>query len=165
MNYRIETKGAFPMICKKRRVSSKAELTPEEISRFWRDCNEDGTIAALCQYIPEDNLFPDCVVGASFGKDASDKEFPYAIGACYNGNPVADAGLTVETIPAHTYIVFPCVGKMPEAFQKLYQRIYSEFLPASEYRPCGGTDFEAYPSADVTNPDYACEIWVAAEKK
>ena len=85
MNYRIETKGAFPMICKKRRVSSKAELTPEEISRFWRDCNEDGTIAALCQYIPEDNLFPDCVVGASFGKDASDKEFPYAIGACYNG--------------------------------------------------------------------------------
>ena len=165
MNYRIETKGAFPMICKKRRVSSKAELTPEEISRFWRDCNEDGTIAALCQYIPEDNLFPDCVVGASFGKDASDKEFPYAIGACYNGNPVADAGLTVETIPAHTYIVFPCVGKMPEAFQKLYQRIYSEFFPASEYRPCGGTDFEAYPSADVTNPDYACEIWVAAEKK
>lgn len=165
MNYRIETKGAFPMICKKRRVSSKAELTPEEISRFWRDCNEDGTIAALCQYIPEDNLFPDCVVGASFGKDASDKEFPYAIGACYNGNPVTDAGLTVETIPAHTYIVFPCVGKMPEAFQKLYQRIYSEFFPASEYRPCGGTDFEAYPSADVTNPDYACEIWVAAEKK
>ncbi|MCI5672325.1 MAG: GyrI-like domain-containing protein [[Clostridium] symbiosum] len=54
---------------------------------------------------------------------------------------------------------------MPESFQKLYQQIYSEFFPSSEYQPCGGTDFEAYPSADVYSPDYHCEVWVAVEKK
>lgn len=165
MNYRIETKDAFRIICKKKQVSCKAELTTEEISRFWQACSTDGTIPALCRYIPEDNIFPNCIVGASFGKDASDKEFPYAIGAHYNGMPVTEAGLTVEEIPAHTYVVFPCVGKMPEAFQKLYQQIYSEFFPTSEYQPCGGTDFEAYPSANVTDPSYTCEIWVAVEKK
>ena len=165
MNYRIETKDAFQIICRKQQVSCKKELTSEEISRFWKVCGEDGTITALCKYIPEHNIFKDCIVGASFGNDASEGEFPYAIGAHYNGMPVTDEGLTVEEIPAHTYVVFPCTGSMPEAFNKLYQQIYSEFFPSSEYQPCGGTDFEAYPSADVTDPNYTCEIWVAVEKK
>lgn len=165
MDYRIETKGAFQIICRKKRVSGKEEMTQEAISRFWQTCGEDGTIEALCGYIPEKNIFPGCIVGASFGKDARDGEFPYAIGAHYNGAPVTDEGLTVEQIPPHTYAVFPCVGPMPEAFRQLYQRIYSEFFPTSEYQPCGGTDFEAYPSADVTDPDYTCEIWIAVEKK
>ena len=89
----------------------------------------------------------------------------YAIGAHYNGMPVTEEGLTVEEIPAHTYVVFSCKGKMPEVIQNTYQQICSEFFPTSEYQPCGGTDFEAYPSADVDDPDYACEIWVAVEKK
>ena len=121
MDYRIETVEAFRLICRKKQIPSRAELT--------------------------------------------DAEFPYAIGAPYNGAPVTDAGLTVEDIPAHTYVVFPCTGRMPEALQNLYQKVCSEFFPASEYQPCGGTDFEAYPSADVDDPNYTCEIWVAVEKK
>lgn len=165
MNYRIETKDAFQLICKKKRIPGSAELSLEEIAPFWQACIEDGTIEALCGYIPEDNIFPNCIVGASFGKDAKDAEYPYAIGAHYNGKPVTDEGLTVEEIPAHTYVVFPCVGKMPDAIQNLYQRICSEFFPASEYQPCGGTDFEAYPSAEVDDPNYTCEIWIAVDKK
>lgn len=165
MDYRIETKDAFKLIVKKKKISSNQELTAAEISEFWQQCNVDGTISALCKYIPQDNIFGDCIVGASFGKDAADQEFPYAIGAMYNGLPVEEDAFVIEEIPAHTYVVFPCTGKMPEAFQNLYQRIYSEFFPTSAYQPCGGTDFEAYPSADVASPDYQCEIWVAVEKK
>lgn len=54
---------------------------------------------------------------------------------------------------------------MPEAIRTLYQQICGEFFPASEYQPRGGADFEAYPSDDVTNPNYTCEIWLAVEKK
>lgn len=165
MDYRIESKDAFKLIVKKKKISSNQELTAAEISEFWQQCNVDGTIPALCKYIPQDNIFGDCIVGASFGKDAADQEFPYAIGAMYNGLPVEEDAFVIEEIPAHTYVVFPCTGKMPEAFQNLYQRIYSEFFPTSAYQPCGGTDFEAYPSADVASPDYQCEIWVAVEKK
>lgn len=165
MDYRIETKDAFKLVMKKKQVSQNQELTAAEISQFWQKCGMDGTIPALCKYIPKDNIFGNCIVGASFGKDATDQELPYAIGAMYNGAPIEEADFLVEEIPAHTYVVFPCVGKMPESFQKLYQQIYSEFFPASEYQPCGGTDFEAYPSADVFSSDYRCEIWVAVEKK
>lgn len=165
MDYRIETKDAFKIVCKKISVSCKKELTTAEISDFWRQSGMDGTIPALCKYIPENNIFNKCIVGACFGKDATDTNFPYAIGAHYNGVPVTEKDFTVEEIPAHTYAVFKCVGTMPEAFNKLYQQIYREFFPASEYQPCGGTDFEAYPSADVSDPGYTCEMWIAVEKK
>lgn len=165
MDYRIETKDAFQLIMKKKRVSSKAELTSTEIGNFWGECTADGTIDALCKYIHKENIFKNCIVGASFGKDAADADFPYAIGAMYNGMPVEEKDFIVEEIPAHTYAVFPCIGKMPESFQKLYHQVYTEFFPTSEYQPCGGTDFEAYPSQDVTAPDYTCEFWIAVEKK
>ena len=71
--------------------------------RFWQQCGADGTIDTLARYIPEDNIFGKCIVGASFGKDAADSNYPYAIGGYYNGEPVADPDLTVEEIPAHTY--------------------------------------------------------------
>ncbi len=163
LEYRVETLDAFQIICRKKQVAYKAELTSYEISNYWSECIKDGTIDSLIKYIPKQNIFKDCIVGASFGMDATSREFPYAIGAHYNGIPVVDENLTVEKIPAHTYIVFPCKGKMPEAFQELYQRIYSEFFAISDYQPIGGTDFEAYPSGDVKNPDYQCEIWVAVK--
>ncbi len=165
MDYRIETKDVFKILCKKLGVSSKKELTTAEISDFWRQSGTNGTIQALCKYISENDVFEGRIVGASFGKDAADTNFPYAIGIYYNGAPITEEGFTIVEIPAHTYAVFQCVGVMPEAFNKLYQQIYSEFFPASEYQPCGGTDFEAYPSADVSDPGYTCEIWVAVERK
>ena len=165
INYRIETKDAFNIVCKKKMVSCKKELTVVEIHDFWEQCGTDGTIQALCKYIPENNIFDKCIVGVCFGNDASDTDFPYAIGAHYNGVPIGEKDLTVVNIPAHTYAVFKCVGAMPESFRKLYQQIYSEFFPSSEYQSCGGTDFEAYPSDEVKDPGYTCEIWIAVEKK
>lgn len=85
MDYRIETVEAFRLICRKKQIPSRAELTEAVISPFWRECTTDGTIEALCRYIPEPNIFGDRIVGASFGRDAADAEFPYAIGAPYKG--------------------------------------------------------------------------------
>lgn len=164
-DYRIERMEGFQMIGKPMRVSYKQELTSARISDFWGQCRMDGTITALCKYISEDSIFGKNIAGASFGKDTSDPGRPYGIGVYYSGAPSAEKDLTIWDIPAHTYAVFPCIGSMPEAFTRLYQQIYSEFFPSSEYQPCGGTDFEVYPSDDVKNPDYTCEIWVAVEKK
>lgn len=37
MDYRIETKEAFKLVMKKKRVSAREELTPVEISAFWQN--------------------------------------------------------------------------------------------------------------------------------
>lgn len=165
IRYRIETQGAFQLLCKRMRAPFKSEMTTEQmISGFWRECIADGTAATLCGYISEKDIFKNCLVGASFGRDATDADFPYGIGVHYNGAKIMDTSLVVAEIPAHTYVVFTCAGEMPAAFVQLCKQIGSEFFPTSDYQPCGGTDFEAYPSADVTNPDYTCELWVAVTK-
>lgn len=166
MDYRIENKEAFDVILRKKRFPKGHEITTAQISKFWGECSTDGTIPAVCKYIPEDNIFGKCIIGISFGADDTDvgSDFPYGIGAHYNGAKIEEDYLTVERIPAHTYAIFQCKGKMPEAFQKVYKYICTEFFAASEYKPCG-IEIESYPSADVENPDYTCEVWIAVEKK
>ncbi len=164
MDYRIESREAFDVIVRKKRFPKQHELTTREISKFWAECSENGTISAVCKYIPKDNIFGKGIIGISFGAETAEEEFPYGIGTHYNGGEIKEDYLSVETVPAHTYAVFKCVGKMPEAFQRVYKYICTEFLPASEYEPAG-VEIEAYPSDDVQNEDYTCEIWIAVKKK
>ncbi len=163
MDYRIEKKEAFELIVKKKRFPKNTEFTTAEISGFWAECGKDGTIDHIVQYADE-KLFGKNILGISFEYDGDDNEFPYGIGAAYNGKKIEERDLTVVLIPEHTYIVFQCVGKMPETFQKVCNYICTEFFPTSDYQPIG-LEFESYPSPDVQNPDYTCEIWVAVEKK
>jgi len=163
MNYRIENKEAFELVVKKKRFPKNTEFTAAEISDFWADCGKDGTIDKIVKCADE-AVFGKNIVGISFEYEGDSREFPYGIGACYSGCEIADKDLAVVKIPAYTYIVFQCIGKMPEAFQKTCQYICTEFFPASEYQPIG-LEFESYPSPDVHKPDYTCEIWVAVKKK
>jgi AraC family transcriptional regulator len=146
-------------------VSGKLEFRHNQISEFWKACSLDNTFPTLSSYQSESNPFGDSMLGITFGNAVKDKDFPYAIGCLYTGEEAPDESFTIEEIPAHTFAVFTCVGTVAEAFPELCQRIFTEFFPTSDYQPCNGPDFEAYPSTDVTNPDYTCEIWVAVEKK
>lgn len=72
---------------------------------------------------------------------------------------------TNREIPAYTYAVFTVRGKMPETFRETYRKICTEFFPQSGYEYGNGVEIEAYPSADVQNPDYTCEIWIVVKPK
>lgn len=92
--------------------------------------------------------------------------FPYGIGIEYDGRLISDNDLEVVTIPAHTYAVFTCRGKMPDSFQETYHKIVSEFFPQSnKYEYAEGIELEVYPSEDISNPDYTCEIRIAVKEK
>lgn len=70
---------------------------------------------------------------------------------------------TNREIPAYTYAVFTVRGRMPDAFRETYRKICTEFFPQSGYEYGNGVEIEVYPSADVQNPDYTCEIWIAVK--
>ena len=96
----------------------------------------------------------------------ADSGFPYGIGAEHNGETLTDGEFDIVEIPAHTYAVFKCKGKMPDAFKETYKKICTEFFPqSSTYEYGSGIELEVYPSADVNNPDYTCEIWIAVNMK
>ena len=164
MDYRIEKRDAFKIICKKQRFMAEKEITFEKIPLFWQECTKDGTLEHLISRIPANTGFKG-ILGISFSSEMVDNNFPYGIGVEYDGKSVPD-GFEVVEIPAHTYAAFTCRGKMPESFQETYKRILTEFFPqSSEYRYANGVEMELYPSDDVENPNYSCEIWVAVEKK
>lgn len=164
MDYRIEKKDAFKVICKKKQVNKpQGDTATEDISRFWAECSKNNTVETLCKYGRFENL--QGILGICFSGEMVDSGFPYGIGAEYNGEPLKEEGFDIIEIPAYTFAVFTCKGEMPDAFKKTYQQIVTEFFPQSNYEYGSGIELEVYPSADVENPDYTCEIWIAVKEK
>lgn len=165
MDYRIEKRDAFKLICRKKQVNKpQGDTATADISAFWGEFSTDGTMEKLCKYASFDNLRG--ILGVCFSGEMANSGFPYGIGAEYNGAPLTDGGFDIVEIPAHTYAVFQCKGKMPDAFKETYKKICTEFFPqSSTYEYGNGIELEVYPSADVQNPDYTCEIWIAVKEK
>ena len=165
MDYRIEKREAFQVVCKRKRVEKpqSANATPD-ITAMWKEYGSDGTMGRLIACMPEQPVMKG-LLGICFSSELNAKQFPYGIGVEYDGRKV-DEDLEIVTIPAHTYAVFTSKGKMPDAFIDTYHRIVTEFFPqSSQYEYAESVEFEVYSSADISNPDYKCEIWIAVKEK
>ena len=164
MEYRIEKKQAAKIICRRREFTKPGDdYTNREIPEFWNECGRDGSIQKLCGYIKDSAQFKG-LLGVCFSTEMTDSGFPYGIGAEYDGESDTQDFEIVE-IPAYTYAVFTMRGRMPDAFRETYRKICTEFFPQSGYEYGNGVEIEVYPSADVQNPDYFCEIWIAVKPK
>lgn len=164
MEYRIEKKQEAKIICRRREFTKPGDdYTNREIPEFWNECGRDGSIQKLCGYIKDSAQFKG-LLGVCFSTEMTDSGFPYGIGAEYDGESDPQDFEIVE-IPAYTYAVFTVRGRMPDAFRETYRKICTEFFPQSGYEYGNGVEIEVYPSADVQNPDYSCEIWIAVKPK
>lgn len=166
MDYRIEKVDALKIVCKKKQVTKPENATATaDISAFWDDCTSDGTIKNILGYFPKEPRLKG-LLGICFSCDMEANKFPYGIGVEYDGRPLADDNLEVVEIPENTYAVFACRGKMPESFSDTYKKIVTEFFPQNpRYEYGQGVELEVYPSDDVDNPNYYCEIWIAVKEK
>ena len=165
MDYRIEKRGEFKVVCKRKRVGKpqSAFATPD-IMEMWKEFTADGTVGRLISCLLENPRMKG-LLGICFSSELDAKQFPYGIGVEYDGRKIDD-DLEVVTIKPATYAVFKCKGKMPDAFVQTYHRIVTEFFPqSSQYEYAENVEFEVYPSADTSNPDYECEVWIAVKEK
>ncbi len=165
MDYRIEKREAFQVVCKRKSVEKpQTANAAQEITAMWQEYGADGTMARLIACLPKEPVMKG-LLGICFSSELNAKHFPYGIGVEYDGRKVDD-DLEVVTIPAHTYAVFTTKGKMPDAFIETYNRIVTEFFPQStQYEYAENVEFEVYSSADISDPNYQCEIWIAVNKK
>ena len=165
MDYRIEKREAFQIVCKRKSVGKpQAANATQEITAMWQEYGADGTMARLIACMPKEPVMKG-LLGICFSSELNAKHFPYGIGVEYDGRKVDD-DLEVVTIPAHTYAVFTSKGKMPDAFIETYNRIVTEFFPQStQYEYAENVEFEVYSSEDVSDPNYQCEIWIAVNEK
>ena len=162
MQYKIERKDAFQIIAKTQRSEKIQDITGrQDIPQFWADCHRDGTISHLANTAKLDGVLHGCLVGMCTEDPTVVKDFPYSIGAEYAGGDIP-TGYSLFDVPAATWAIFPVPAGRPQDIQQTFHQIFSEFFPASDYKPRGSYDLEVYaPSGQV----YRSEIWIAVTKK
>lgn len=164
MEYRIEKLPEIKVLSKRKVINKPEDAKPKDITDFWDECKKDGTIERIISKYDENSHLKG-LLGVCFTNEINSMKFPYGIGVEYNKEEEVD-GLEIVTVPAYTYAVFKCVGPMPYAFANTYRKICTEFFPQNDkYEYAYGAEFEVYPSEDVSNKDYSCEIWIAVKEK
>lgn len=161
MDYKIIEKAAFKVIEKVEAHEIDDSVNKNTIPEFWERCHQDGTVRTLLE-LSKDKTY---IFGICYGNTPTDvKTFDYSIAALCEEDCVIPDGYRMNEIPARTWAVFECKGGMPDAIQKLWHRICSEFFVTSGYQPTREMDIEAYTEGDMGADDYRSEIWVPVKK-
>ena len=158
MEYRIEKKDAFTVLCRAETFSY--EEGPTKVPAFWQEHFATGGGATVRG-----------LYGINIDVAMSGETFDYLIADPYDPAVAIPDGFTTRTIPAHTWAVFPCRGKMAEAMQAVNKQIFSEWLPANgTYEIAAGINVERYDNASkypdgIHDVNYYSEVWVPVRKK
>lgn len=150
MDYRIEKKAPFSILGMTR--TFHMDTSQAEIPLFWKGFFERGFGS---------------VVSGWYGVCHSPHSgnFSYTIADPYTEGTEVPTGFEVIQIPEFTWAIFTCVGPMPMAIQDNWKKIYSEWLPSSEFELIPGYDFEYYSGPNTQDADYVSEIWIPVQKK
>ena len=161
MNYRIIEKPAFKVIGKTETHSIDESQNRNTIPAFWDKAHKTRIIETLLERASDRKY----IFGICYGNTRTNqKTFDYSIAVECPENVIIPEGYTVSEIPARTWLVTECTGAMPEAIQKLWHEICTEFFPPSDYKPTYEMDIEVYPAGDMTSSDYKSQIWIPIEK-
>lgn len=158
MNYRIEECKEFRLVGYKERINTDNEKNFQRIPAFWDEINQSGKCDAMMQYHDDPKWW--CVGVCA---NADDKGFEYYIAT--GSSKEVPEGMSQLIVSGSTYVVFECVGKMPEGQQNVWKRIFTEWFPTSGYDLTDGPQLEWYTDGDMTSEEYYSEIWIPVTKK
>ncbi|MFP7284615.1 AraC family transcriptional regulator [Shouchella clausii] len=160
MDYKIVEKDAFTVVGKSIRTTTICGENNQKIAAFWNESNQNGLSKELAK-----NCGPLGLLGICIDFDKQQENLTYLIAAEKNIDQIPVEWETRQ-IPAATWAIFPVHGAMPDAMPKVWNRIFSEWFPATGYEHSGGPEMEVYLSdADPYSKDYYSEIWIPIERK
>lgn len=157
MNYRIEEKKGFRLVGIKEVVTKIGGANMRRIPDIWKEvCTSDmgEKIVSLSNGEPS-GLMGIC---ANF----RDTEFDYFIASSTN-QKVPDR-MEELIVPANLWVVFECVGAIPDTIQNIWKRIFTEWFPSSGYEHAEAPEIEWYSDGDPSADDYKSEIWIPVHK-
>ncbi|MGI6357074.1 MAG: AraC family transcriptional regulator [Bacillota bacterium] len=164
MEFRIEEKPAFNLVGVSRRVAMQFEGVNQEIVKLAQSITAEQRAAMHALQ----NIEPYEVVNASYDADAKfmkeEGELTHLIGVLTTEEQVSDT-LDKVSVAAGTWAVFPNEGPFPYTLQNTMARVYSEWLPSSDYEVIDVPSF-CFTKMDTEKKDYAySEVWVPVRKR
>lgn len=164
MECRIEKKPAFYLAGVSKRVPMQFEGVNNAIVELAMGITEEQReeMHAL------QNMEPYQIVNASYDADAGflkeEGDLTHLIGVLTTKEDVSGR-LAKVRVEACTWAVFPNEGPFPETLQNTMARVYSEWLPASDYEVVALPAF-SFTKMDETKKDHAySEVWTPVRKK
>ncbi|SFC91709.1 transcriptional regulator, AraC family [Bacillus sp. OV322] len=152
MKYKIVERESFQVVGVKREFSLAGGENLKGIPLFWNDVHSDGTNDVLLS-LDNGRMYGICV-----DKSSENQQMDYWIAAEYGGE--VPEGLSAFTMPSSKWSVFEVHGAMPDAIQKAWKQIMSEWFPSGHYQHGGTPEMEVYSDGDPSSPDYYSEIWI-----
>lgn len=73
-------------------------------------------------------------------------------------------GMKELIIGEQEYVKFECRGRLPEAQQNIWKRLYTEWFPNSAYEHAEAPDLEWYSEENMDSDSYLSEIWIPIKK-
>jgi AraC family transcriptional regulator len=164
MEFKIQDKPAFNIVGVSKRVPMQFKGINQEIVKLAQSITEEQKeeMHAL------QNIEPYEIVNASYESDTNflreEGYLTHLIGVLTTENNVSNFLDKVE-IPAYTWAIFPNEGPFPSTLQDTMAKIYSEWLPSSNYEVINAPAF-SFTRMDKDKKDYAySEVWIPVRKK
>ena len=157
MKYNIVERDSFRVVGIKREFSLENEENLKGIPKLWNEVNSDGTSNRLGKVNNGriKGLLGVCVASPENEPNGS---MEYWVATESEGSIPKE--FSVLVIPDSKWVVFEVNGPMPEAMQKVWKQIFSEWFPTSGYEHAGTPELEVYADENPTAADYYSEIWI-----
>jgi AraC family transcriptional regulator len=157
MKYKVIERDSFQVVGIKREFSLVNGENLVGIPKLWDEVNEDGTVDLLLKLNNGQikGVLGVCVTNSG---TQSKQVMDYWVATEYDGD--TPDGLLKLEVPASKWAVFEVHGPMPDAMQKAWNQIFSEWLPSSGYEHAGTPALEVYTDEDPLSPDFYSEIWI-----
>ncbi|WP_022778796.1 AraC family transcriptional regulator [Butyrivibrio sp. AE3009] len=152
MEYKIEKWEEMDLLVHAKLFN--AETSETEIPKFWDEYYSNEEYRKIPGYL-----------GVCAQVKSGSDEFKYGIGCKASDVDGVPEGFEVIHIPEYDWAVFKCVGPSPNAIQDMWERIYKEWLPVSEYELIPDVDIENYLPGDPSAADYVSEICIPVKKR
>lgn len=164
MDYKIVEMPAFKFAGVSKRVPMQFEGVNQAIVDLANSITQEQREAMHALQ----NIEPREIVNVSYEHDyqfmKDEGELTHLIGVLTTEDEVSDL-LDVLEVPAYTWAVFPNEGPFPDTLQQTYARIYSEWLPASDYEVIQAPAFSFTKFNEDQPGDAYSEVWMPVRKK
>ncbi|MBO1336466.1 AraC family transcriptional regulator [Streptomyces sp. VRA16 Mangrove soil] len=172
MRYRVVDRAEFTVVGPKARVPLVYSGPNTAIEEFVRGLDGEvmGALGTLARRSAEE---PQGVLAVCDDLDpgrAEGSELDYYQGVVLpSGTALRDdlpAGLPTLPVPAGTWAVFTTSGPAPEAIQRLWSDVYTEWFPSNPYRTRPGPELLRTRLTESANgPTARAELWLPVERE
>lgn len=158
MNYRIESKEEFRIVGVKRSFQGPSD-DESVVPLFWDEIYSNGCFQEMLKI---STGTPKGVHG--FIRVFDESKVDYTIACLSDKEP--PEGMVSQVIPKSTWAIFELGGPVNTAMAEAWKRIFSEWLPASNYEYAETVDIECFPYyGDKRASDFKFEIWLPIIEK